>query len=109
MVIARDGYILTNSHQVGHDRRLATTFTEGTQVAATLVGEDPASDLAVIRAEASGLPYALLGDSGALRVGQLVIAMGNPLALQSTVSSGVVSAVGRALCSRESPSLLSPY
>ncbi len=101
VVIAPDGYILTNSHVVLNARRLATTFTDGTQAAATLIGADPATDLAVIRAEASGLPYALLGDSGALRVGQLVIAMGNPLGFQSTVSTGVVSALGRALRSRE--------
>jgi len=101
VVIAPDGYILTNSHVVSNARRLATTFTDGTQAKATLIGEDPATDLAVIRAEASGLPYALLGDSGALRVGQLVIAMGNPLGFQSTVSTGVISALGRALRSRE--------
>jgi S1-C subfamily serine protease len=101
VVIAPDGYILTNGHVVNDARRLATTFTEGTQAKATLIGDDPATDLAVIRAEASGLPYASLGDSAALRVGQLVIAMGNPLGFQSTVSTGVVSALGRALRSRE--------
>jgi S1-C subfamily serine protease len=101
VVIAPDGYILTNSHVVSQARRLATTFTDGAQTTAHLIGEDPATDLAVIRAEASGLPYALLGDSAALRVGQLVIAMGNPLGFQSTVSTGVVSALGRALRSRE--------
>jgi S1-C subfamily serine protease len=101
VVIAPDGYILTNSHVVHKARRLTTTFTDGTQVVARLIGEDPATDLAVIRAEASGLPYALLGDSALLRVGQLVIAMGNPLGFQSTVSTGVVSALGRALRSRE--------
>ncbi len=101
VVIAPDGYILTNSHVVHNAGRLATTFTEGTQTKATLIGEDPATDLAVVRAEASGLPYAPLGDSSALRVGQLVIAMGNPFGFQSTVSTGVVSALGRALRSRE--------
>jgi S1-C subfamily serine protease len=101
VVIAPDGYILTNSHVVHNAQRLTATFTDGTQVVARLIGEDPATDLAVIRAEASSLPYALLGDSASLRVGQLVIAMGNPLGFQSTVSTGVVSALGRALRSRE--------
>jgi S1-C subfamily serine protease len=101
VVIAPDGYILTNSHVLDRARRVMTTFTDGTQVAASLVGKDPATDLAVVRAEASALPYASLGDSAALRVGQLVIAMGNPLGFQSTVTTGVVSALGRALRSRE--------
>jgi len=101
VVIAPDGYILTNSHVVHNAGRLVTTFTDGSQTNAALIGEDPATDLAVIRAEASGLAYAPLGDSSALRVGQLVIAMGNPFGFQSTVSTGVVSAVGRALRSRE--------
>ena len=101
VVIAPDGYILTNSHVVHNARRLTTTFTDGTQVMARLIGEDPATDLAVIRAEASGLSYALLGDSASLRVGQLVITMGNPLGFQSTVSTGVVCALGRASRSRE--------
>jgi S1-C subfamily serine protease len=101
VVIAPDGYILTNSHVVDRARHVMTTFTDGTQVAARLVGRDPATDLAVVRAEASDLPYASLGDSAALQVGQLVIAMGNPLGFQSTVTTGVVSALGRALRTRE--------
>ncbi len=101
VVIAPDGYILTNSHVVHNAGRLVTTFTDGSRTKAVLIGDDPATDLAVIRAEASGLSYAPLGDSPALRVGQLVIAMGNSLGFQSTVSTGVVSAVGRALRSRE--------
>lgn len=101
VLIAPDGYVFTNNHVVDGARRLTATFTDGTQVAARLVGRDPATDLAVIRAEASGLAYASLGDSATLRVGQLVIAVGNPLGFQSTVTTGVISALGRALRSRE--------
>lgn len=101
VVIAPDGYILTNSHVVHNAKRLAVTLTNGTTLSATLVGEDPATDLAVIRADGSSLPYASLGDSTLLRVGQLIIAIGNPFGFQSSVSTGVVSALGRALRSRE--------
>ncbi len=101
VVITPDGYILTNSHVVHEAGRLTTTFTDGTTVEATIVGEDPATDLALIRAHASNLSHAVLGDSKRLKVGQLVIAMGNPLGFQSSVSTGVVSAVGRALRSQD--------
>ena len=101
VIIAPDGYILTNDHVVHKAKKLSVTLTSGTTLPATRVGVDPATDLAVIRAEGSGLPYATLGDSGALRVGQLIIAIGNPFGFQSTVSTGVVSALGRALRSRQ--------
>ena len=101
VLVAPDGYILTNHHVVEKADLLRVTLTDGTSVEARVVGSDPPNDLAVIRAEVGGLPYATLGDSSLLRAGQLVIAMGNPFGFQSTVSTGVVSAVGRGLRSRE--------
>jgi S1-C subfamily serine protease len=101
VVIAPDGYILTNNHVVHQAGRLQVTLTEGSSLPADLVGSDPPTDLAVIRAHGSHLPYAELGDSARLRVGQLIIAIGNPLGFQSSVSAGVVSALGRSLRSME--------
>jgi len=100
VIIAPDGYILTNDHVVANAQLLQATLEDGRTLAAEVIGTDPATDLAVIRVSASGLPFATLGDSATLRVGQLVIAIGNPFGFQSTVSTGVVSALGRALRSR---------
>lgn len=97
VVIAPDGYILTNDHVIQNANTLKVRLTDGTGLSAAVIGKDPATDLAVIRANASYLPSSNLGNSDRLMVGQLVIAVGNPFGFQSTVSTGVVSALGRAL------------
>ena len=100
-LLTPDGYAITNSHVVsGRDRLIAET-DEGDRVDAEVIGDDPATDVALLRLASSDLPYAEIGDSDAIRVGQLVIAMGSPLGLHSTVSTGVVSAVGRTMRSQD--------
>ena len=96
-IITPDGYALTNNHVVAGSTGITVTLSDGREVPAQLVGADPTTDLAVVRIGALGLPVTEFGDSDGLRVGQLVLAMGSPFGFQATVTSGIVSAIGRSL------------
>src|SRR5260221_2563019 len=97
VVITPDGFLLTSAHVVtGSDGGVAS-FTDGRELDLEIIGADPLSDLAVVRTQGATLTAATLGDAGKLRVGQLVVAIGNPLGFAGSVTAGVVSALGRSL------------
>ena len=95
LIISDDGYILTNSHVVYGADELMVVLSDGTEYKATVIGADPQTDIAVVKIDADNLVGAVLGDSDKIRVGQWVIAAGNPFGLSSTITTGIVSAKGR--------------
>jgi S1-C subfamily serine protease len=101
VVVTPDGFLLSNAHVVSTRGRVWATFTDGSESSVTVIGTDPLSDLAVLRADGDGFVAAALGDAAELRVGQLVVAIGNPHGLGGSVTAGVVSALGRSLPARD--------
>jgi len=101
VVFTGDGMLLTNAHVVGRSTRGLAVFADGTESDVDVIGADPLSDLAVVRARTATPPPAVLGDAASLAVGQLVVAVGNPLGLAGSVTAGVVSGLGRSLPTRD--------
>lgn len=96
-IFSSDGYIFTNSHVIHKADKLVVTLLDGRQEEGHVIGEDPDTDLGIVKVYTSGYAIAKLGDSDALRIGQLVIAIGNPFGYMHTVTAGVVSAIGRTM------------
>jgi S1-C subfamily serine protease len=96
-VFSSDGMIFTNAHVIARPGSIKVTLLDGTELEASVIGSDPDSDLAILKIYANGYSVAALGDSGELKIGQLLIAIGNPLGYQHSVSTGVLSGVGRTL------------
>ncbi len=101
VIITPDGFVLTNNHVIDQAGDIEVSLSSGKMYIGQIVGVDPSTDLALLRLLESKLPYAELGDSDQVRVGQLVIAIGNPYGFQSTVSTGVISALGRVIRNKE--------
>jgi S1-C subfamily serine protease len=97
VLFSPEGFLLTNHHVVGESEKVRVRLHDGQEVTGRVIGNDPWSDLALVRADGDTFPHAELGDSGRLRVGQLVVAIGSPLGFESTLTAGVVSALGRTL------------
>jgi S1-C subfamily serine protease len=100
VIFTPDGFALTNNHVVERGGPVAVTLPDGRTMSAVVIGTDPDTDLAVIRVSGSSLPWAQIGDSRQLRVGQVVVAIGNPYGFHHSITTGVVSALGRSLRSR---------
>jgi serine protease Do len=97
VIVTQDGYILTNNHVVENADKVHITMDDGREFDAKVVGTDPKSDIAVVKVEATGLPYMQLADSDKIEVGDVTLAIGNPFGVGQTVTSGIVSATGRAM------------
>ncbi|MBA4063003.1 MAG: serine protease [Isosphaera sp.] len=97
VLFAPDGFLLTNHHVVQGSEKVRVRLNDGSELPGRVVGNDPWTDLAVVQVEGNGFPFAELGDSGKLKVGQLAVAIGSPLGFESTVTAGVISALGRTL------------
>lgn len=97
VLISPDGYIVTNNHVIENASKIEVTLNDNRAFSATLVGTDPATDIALLKIDASGLPSIPVGDSDALRLGEWVIAIGSPFDLRSTITAGIVSAKGRTM------------
>jgi S1-C subfamily serine protease len=100
VAITPDGFAVTSAHVVGKTTEGSATFSDGRELSYRVVGADPLSDLAVVRVQANDLAVATLGDADALKVGQLVVAVGNPLGFEGSVTAGVVSALGRSFATQ---------